>query len=142
MPPLGNQIDRYCKCVKLTVKNISDSIIRRISVDRAEFSGFKYKSVEVGSVCCLGRENAKHISWLLLPADSLELTVEIFFDNNLYKKFWEFEDTTSIGSFDMCPNITNQSLSGIEYKGKIYINKAVGFKERVMYKAYEEEEHA
>ena len=90
----------------------------------------------------MGRENAKHISWLLLPADSLELTVEIFFDNNLYKKFWEFEDTTSIGSFDMCLYITNQSLSGIEYKEKIYINKAVGFKERVMYKAYEEEEHA
>lgn len=43
LPLLGNQIDRYQKTVKLTIKNISDSAISQISVDRIEFSGFKYK---------------------------------------------------------------------------------------------------
>lgn len=139
LPRLGSQIDRYYKTVKLTIKNISDSAIRQISVERIEFSGFKYQDEIVNKVCCIGTANAKYISWLLLPEKSLEITVDIFFDNELYKKFWEFEDTTSIGSFDMCLYITNKSLSGIECAEKIYINKAVGFKERVMYKAYEED---
>lgn len=139
LPRLGSQIDRYYKTVKLTIKNISDSAIRQISVERIEFSGFKYQDEIVNKVCCIGTANAKYISWLLLPEKSLEITVDIFFDNELYKKFWEFEDTTSIGSFDMCLYITNKSLSGIECAEKIYINKAIGFKERVMYKAYEED---
>lgn len=139
LPRLGSQMDRYYKAVKLTIKNISDSAIRQISVERIEFSGFKYQDEIVNKVCCIGTANAKYISWLLLPEKSLEITVDIFFDNELYKKFWEFEDTTSIGSFDMCLYITNKSLSGIECAEKIYINKAVGFKERVMYKAYEED---
>lgn len=139
LPLLGNQIDRYYKTVKLTIKNISDSAIRQITVDRIEFSGFKYQADVVSKVCCVGTENAKYISWLLLPENSLEITVDIFFDNDLYKNFWEFEDSTSIGNFDMCLYITNKSLSGIECAEKIYINKAVGFKERVMYKAYEED---
>ena len=139
LPRLGSQIDRYYKTVKLTIKNISDSAIRQISVDRIEFSGFNYQDEIVNKVCCVGTANAKYISWLLLPEKSLEITVDIFFDNELYKKFWEFEDTTSIGSFDMCLYITNKSLSGIECAEKIYINKAVGFKERVMYKVYEED---
>lgn len=139
MPLLGNQIHRYCKTIKLVIKNISDSTIRQISVDRIEFSGFKYKDDVVSKVCCLGIENSKYISWLLLPDDSLEIAVDVSFDNGLYKEFWEFEDTTSIGNFDMCLYITNKSLSGIECKEKIYISKAVGFKERVMYKAYEED---
>lgn len=139
LPRLGNQIDRYYKTVKLTIKNISDSAIRQISVDRIEFSGFKNQDEIVNKVCCIGTENAKYISWLLLPENSLEMTVDIFFDNELYKKFWESEDIISIGDFDMCLYITNKSLSGIECAEKIYINKAVGFKERVMYKAYEED---
>lgn len=139
LPRLGSQIDRYYKTVKLTIKNISESAIRQISVDRIEFSGFKNQDEIVNKVCCIGTENAKYISWLLLPENSLEMTVNIFFDNELYKKFWESEDITSIGNFDMCLYITNKSLSGIECAEKIYINKAVGFKERVMYKAYEED---
>ena len=139
LPRLGSQIDRYYKTVKLTIKNISDSAIRQISVERIEFSGFKYQDEIVNKVCCIGTANAKYISWLLLPKKSLEITVDIFFDNKLYKKFWEFEDISSIGDFDMCLYITNKSLSGIECVEKIYINKAVNFKERVMYKVYEED---
>ena len=139
MPRLGNKVDRYYKRVKLTIKNISDSAIRQISVDHIEFSGFKYQDEIISKVCCVGKGEAKYISWLLLPENSLDVTVDIFFDNELYKKFWEFNDATLIGSFDMCLYITNTSLSGIKYAEKIYINKAVGFKERVMYKAYEED---
>lgn len=139
LPRLGNQIDRYYKTVELTIKNISDSAIGQISVDRIEFSGFKYQNEIIDKTYCIGTENAKYISWLLLPEDSLEIKVEILFDNILYMKFWEYEDSSFVGDFDMCLYITNRSLSGIECKEKIYINKAVGFKERVMYKAYEED---
>lgn len=70
----------------------------------------------------------------------MEIIVDIFFDNKLYKNFWEYEDVASIGNFDMCLCLTNKSLSGIENREKIYINKAVGFKERVMYKAHQEDD--
>lgn len=139
LPLLGNQIDRYHKIVKLTMENISDSAISQISVDCIEFDGFKFKTDVVPLVRCLGHENAKYISWLLLPGESLTIIVDVFFDNPLYKNFWEYEDSTSIGNFDMCLHITNKSLSGIECKEKIYINKAIGFTERVMYKANEED---
>ena len=139
LPQLGNQNNYYHKLINLTIKNISDSVIREISVKRIEFSGFRYRGEIVSKTCCIGTENAKYISWLLLPEKSLEITVDIFFDNELYKKFWEFEDISSIGDFDMCLYITNKSLSGIECVEKIYINKAVNFKERVMYKVYEED---
>ena len=69
----------------------------------------------------------------------MTIIVDVFFDNPLYKNFWEYEDSTSIGNFDMCLHITNKSLSRIECKEKIYINKALGFTERVMYKANEED---
>lgn len=139
LPLLGNQVEYYHKVVKLSIKNISDSAIRKISIDRIEFSGFKYKGTVVSNASCLGMENSKCISWLILPADSLEITIDIFFDNKLYKNFWEFDDVVSIGEFDMCLYITNTSLSGIECEEKIYINKAPEFKERVMYKAYEKD---
>ena len=89
--------------------------------------------------CCIGRPEAKYISWLILPGDHIDVTVDIYFNNELYKHFWEFDEFTAIGCFDMCLFVTNRSLSGIEYKEKIYIEKSVGFKEHVMYKAYEEE---
>lgn len=139
LPLLGNQINRYHKIVKLTLENISDSAISQISVNSIEFSSFKFKTNVVPQVCCSGCENAKYIGWLLLPGEPLTIIVDIFFDNPLYKNFWEYEDNTSIGNFDMCLQITNTSLSGIECKEKIYVNKAVGFAERVMYKANEEE---
>ena len=101
---------RYTRKTRNTPKNISDSAISQISVDCIEFSGFKYKVDSVSKVCCSGREHAKYISWLLLPEDSLEITVDILFDNDLYKKFWEFEDLTAIGIFDMCLYITNNKL--------------------------------
>lgn len=41
--------------------------------------------------------------------------------------------------FDICLYLTNRSISGIDYKEKIYIEKSVGLKESIMYKAYEEE---
>lgn len=120
LPLLGNQIDRYHKIVKLTMENISDSAISQISVDCIEFDGFKFKTDVVPLVRCLGHENAKYISWLLLPGESLTIIVDVFFDNPLYKNFWEYEDSTSIGNFDMCLHITNKSLSGIECKEKIF----------------------
>lgn len=134
--PENKQYSSYKKVVKLVLNNISDSPISQISVDQVELSGFYYQDYKVESVSCKGKENGKFISWLLMPGDSIEISINIFFDNILYKKFWEFEDSTSIGNFDICLYITNASLSGILCKEKIYIQKGMGFKEHVMYKAY------
>ena len=69
----------------------------------------------------------------------MPVVADIYFDNSLFKDFWEFDDFDSIGCFDMCLHIMNTSMSGIEYREKIYIEKCVGFKEYVVYKTYEEE---
>lgn len=136
-PQLQNNGQGYYKQLELTLENISAGPVSQISIDRIEFSGFKYKDAYVNKASCIGIEQAKHINWLILPGDQLKVIVDIYFDNELYKSFWEFDDFTSFGCFDICFYITNKSMSGIEYKEKIYIEKCVGFKESIMYKAYE-----
>lgn len=138
LPRVGSA-NGYRKTIKLTLENISDGVISQISVDRIEFSGFNYKGNHTDMVSCVGSREAKHVSWLILPGDSMDITVDIFYDNELYKHFWEYDEVIEFGCFDMCLYVTNKSLSGISYKEKIYIEKCVGFKERIMYKAYEEE---
>ena len=138
LPRVGSA-NGYRKTIKLSLENISDGTISQISVDRIDFSGFKYKGNHTDMVSCVGTEKAKYISWLILPGDSLDVTVNIFYDNELYKQFWEYDEVIEFGCFDMCLYVTNKSLSGISYKEKIYIEKCVGFKERIMYKAYEGE---
>lgn len=137
--PLQGLEERYHKRVDIVFENISGSPISCIAVDKIEFPGFKYKENFVDGSSCCGVEYAKYINWLTLPGDKISVIVDIYFDNRLFRDFWEFFEMTSIGCFDMCLYLTNRSLSGIEYKEKIYIKRHVGFKEQVMYKAYEEE---
>ena len=124
-PHLLNNGQGYHKKVELTLENISAGPISQISIDRIEFSGFKYKDDYVNMASCIGIEQAKYISWLILPGDQLKVIIDIYFDNELYKDFWEFDDFTSIGCFDIFLYVTNKSLSGIEYKEKIYIERCV-----------------
>lgn len=138
-PQLQNNGQSYHKRVEISFENISAGPISQISIDRIEFSGFNFKNNYVEKTFCVGVEKAKYISQLILPGDRLNAIVDIYFDNELFKIFWEFDEITSIGNFDICLYLTNRSISGIDYKEKIYIEKGVGFKETIMYKAYEEE---
>lgn len=138
-PQLQNNGQSYHKRVEISFENISAGPISQISIDRIEFPGFNFKNNYVEKTFCVGVEKAKYISQLILPGDRLNAIVDIYFDNELFKKFWEFDEMTSIGNFNMSLYLTNRSISGIDYKEKIYIEKGVGFKETIMYKAYEEE---
>lgn len=129
----------YCKHIELMLENISSGPISQIVIDRVEFSGFKYKDTYVGLSTCTGMEKANYISWLVLPGSQLKVMVDIYFDNEIYRDFWEYDEFTSFGCFDICFYITNKSLTGIEYKEKIHIEKCADFKESIMYKAYEGE---
>ena len=115
-------------------------VIRRISVDRIEFSGFKICNEKVDTTVCCGNDKYKFISELLLPNKSIDVTVNIYFSDNRYKRFWEFNDETSIGEFEMCIYLTNTSISDVEYKEKVYIEKPVGLQEKIMYKICEEDQ--
>ena len=137
--PLQGSENSYHKQINFTIENISHSPISRIAVEKVEFSGFKYKGDVVEISSCIGVKDAKYINWLILPGDVLPIVVDIYFDNSLFKDFWEFDSFDSIGCFDMCLYIINTSMSGIEYGEKIYIEKCVGFKEYVVYKTYEGE---
>lgn len=137
--PLQGSESGYHKQVNFTIENISHSPISRIAIEKVEFSGFTYKGHVVEISSCIGIKEAKYINWLILPGDALPIVADIYFDNSLFKDFWEFDNFDSIGCFDMCLHIMNTSMSGIEYGEKIYIEKCVGFKEYVVYKTYEEE---
>ena len=131
----------YVKEIRLKLENISESIVRQISIDRIEFSGFKICNEDVAPTVCYGADKYKFISELLFPGKHIEVTIKIHFSDSRYKKFWELRDETSVGEFEMCLYLTNTSISDVEYQEKICIDKAVGFKEKIMYKVYEEEQN-
>lgn len=128
----------FVKEIRLKLENISESIVREISIDRIEFPGFKICNESVVPTVCYGADKYKFISELLLPNKHIDVTIKIHFSDSRYKKFWELQDETSVGELKMCLYLTNTSISDLEYKEKICIDKAVGFKEKIMYKIYEE----
>lgn len=130
---------QYCKTVNLSLGNISDGPIAQIAVDRIVFSGFQYQKQSIDKTVCSGLAGHNTISWMILPKEGIDLCIDIYYDNDVFTKFWEFNDVNSIGSFDMCLFLTNKSVSGITYRERIYINKYTNLKEHIMYKAYEEE---
>lgn len=140
LPRTGSH-QMYHKEVRCVLKNISSSPISQIIIDRAEFPGFRYKGTVVQDAKCIGiedcvcMEQVNCIRWLVMPDDQLVVVLDIYFDNALYIKFWELEEATSIGFFNMCLYTTNSSLSGIEYNESIYIEKTEGFKEVIKYRA-------
>lgn len=130
---------QYCKTVHLSIENISNGPISQISVDRIVFSGFRYQDQVVEKTDCTCLSESNTISWMILPKESVDICVDIYYDNDIFTRFWEFHDWNMIGSFDMCLFLTNKSIAGITYREKIYINKAVNMKEHIMYKAYEDD---
>lgn len=130
----------FSKEIQLTLKNISEGAIRQIAFDRIEFSKFKWCDDVVTPPTCYGSEKNRFISVLLLPSETIEVTLKIYYDDVRCKEFWEYKNGAALGEFDICLYVTNTSISGIEYREKIYINKAIGFKGKVMYKAFEEEQ--
>ena len=127
--------DRYLKSIKILLRNISDCAISQISIDCIEFPGINYDNATTSVISCKGKSDSKYISWLLLPDQTQEITIQILFDSLIYKDFWEHEDIKAVGCFDMCLYITVKGLTGVACKEKISISKATGFKERIMYKA-------
>lgn len=130
----------YLKTLKLSLKNISEGIIRKITIEKVEFSHFNLHGEHVPTTVCVGTEKYNMMSDLLLPDQEIDVLVRIHFDDIRLRRFWEFHESNSIGVFEMCIYLKNTSITGIDYKEKIVINQGYGFKEKVMYKAYGEDE--
>ena len=130
----------YLKTLKLSLKNISEGIIRKVTIEKVEFSHFKLHGEHVPTTVCVGTEKYNMMSDLLLPDQEIDVLVRIYFDDIRLRQFWEFHEGNSIGVFEMCIYLKNTSITGIDYKEKIVINQGYGFKEKVMYKAYGEDE--
>lgn len=128
---------QYHKIVNLTLENISSTPISQIVVDYVGFSGFNYKKQHVNKTICKGISGHNTISWMILPTESIDICVDIYYDDERFTNFWEFHAPDMIGSFDMCLFLTNKSISGVEYREKIFLDKAADLKDHIMYKAYE-----
>ena len=110
-----------------------------ITVDRIVFSGFKYQDQIVEKTVCTGLPGYNAIGWMILPNGNIDICIDIYYDNEIFSKFWEFSEWNLIGSFDICLYLTNKSVSGLTYREQIYISKGTNMKEHVTYKAYVEE---
>lgn len=129
---------QYRKTVNLTLENISSTPISQIAVDYVGFCGFNYKNQHVDKTVCKGISGHNTISWMILPSESIDVCVDILYDDERFTNFWEFRNSDMIGSFDVCLFLTNKSISGVEYREKIFLDKAADLKDHIMYKAYEE----
>lgn len=130
---------QFHKTVNLSLENISSGPITQITVDHIVFSGFKYQDQIVEKTVCNGLSGHNTIGWMILPNGSFDVCIDIYYDNEIFTKFWEFFEWNMIGSFDICLFLTNKSVSGLTYREQIYINKGANMKEHITYKAYEEE---
>jgi len=135
---IGNT-EAYKKSVQLVFENISESVIRKISIDKIVFPGFKLCGQEVAAITCIGEKKYKSIDTLLMPGEKLHITINIYYDHPLCKSFWEFNSRSSVGEFNMCIFATNTSMMDIKFQEKILISKGYGLKENVMYSGTKED---
>lgn len=130
----------YVKKISLSLENISEGIIRQIAVEWVEFPGFHMDQEYIDLVSCQGHEKYKFIGDLLLPHEQLEIEICVYYSDSRYTQFWEFGDDYRLGSFAMCLYLENTSISDIVRQEKIYIEKANGLKEKIMYRTFEEDQ--
>lgn len=136
--PVGSQ-KFFLKAVKLTLKNISEGIIRKMTVEQIDFPHFRLNGEYVQTTVCVGLKKYNAMSDLLLPGQEIEVLVRIYFDDVRLMRFWEMHGSNSIGAFRMEIYLKNTTITGIECKEKIVIDKGDKFKEKVMYRAYGED---
>lgn len=136
-----NQVpsQQFCKTVHLTLENISSVPITQIMVDYIGFSGFKYQEQVIEKTVCTGLSDYNTIGWMILPNGSIDICIDIYYDNEVFSKFWEYFEWNMVGFFDICLFLTNKSVSGLIYREKIYITKNTNMKEHITYNAYGEE---
>lgn len=132
---IGNT-EAYKKSVLIVLENI---VIRKISIDKIVFPGFKLCGHKVDAITCIGDKSYKSIEALLMPGEKLHITINIYYDHPLCKNFWEFNSRSSVGEFNMCIFATNTSMMDIKFQEKILISKGYGFKEKVMYSGNKED---
>ena len=137
--PNAKSEDLHVKTVSLSLENISEGAIRQIAVERVEFSGFKLYECCFPPISCYGDEQYKYISDLLLPHEPIEIQVCIYYSDLRHMHFWEYTDSKDIGQFDLCLYLRNTSITDIGCMEKIYIKKADGMKEKIMYRTFEED---
>lgn len=135
---IGNT-EAYKKTVQLVFENISESVIRKISIDKIVFPGFRFCDHEVTAITCIGEEKYKYIETLLMPGEQLRVTVNIYYDHPLCKSFWEFNSRNSVGEFNICIFTTNTGMTDIQFQEIILISKSPGLKENIMYSENKED---
>jgi len=79
--PIGNT-EAYKKSVQLVLENISESVIRKISIDKIVFPGFKLCGHEISAITCAGETKYKSIGSLLMPGERLHIMVNIYYTAN------------------------------------------------------------
>lgn len=132
--------NNYYKELNLSIKNISEGIIGKITIEKVEIPHFNLCGEYIPTTICAGTEKHNMMSDLLLPGQEIDVLVRIYFDDKRLRQFWEFDKSNSIGLFEMCIYLRNTSITGINYKEKVVIKQHYGFKEKVMYKAYDEDD--
>ena len=107
-------------------------------MEKIEFPAFNIGQETVSKTSCTGVNNMNVINGLLLPNQVMDIQIEVNYDDERLTHFWEYNGDYSVGAFDMHIYLRNIGMTGVEYSELIVIDKGEDFKERIMYKAYEE----
>lgn len=106
-------IPLYVKQVSFRLVNISDTIIRHISIDHIEISGYKGKTE---SVLCKNRTTGDGISTLITTNESVDVMLILYTKSEEWASVWD----DPLGGLALTLYVTNTSISGIQFHE--YIN--------------------
>lgn len=119
----------YKKTITLSLENISESVINRIALEKIEFPEYKEWDKIYPEVILESKET---VYTLLLPKECAQLTFDIYYTEDVYRKHWEGRPN-ALGYFCMNMTIKCTSVFGIEHSERVYIGKQQDAKARVVY---------
>ncbi len=107
----------YVKQVSFKLANLSDTIIRHISIDHIEISGYKGKTEPV---LCKNRTTGDGISALITTNESVDVAVIVYTKNGGLVDLWD----DILGGLTFTLYVTNTSINGIQFQEYIDIRVA------------------
>ncbi|MDM8202284.1 hypothetical protein [Allofournierella massiliensis] len=103
----------FQKSISFECCNLSESVIRHISIDDIVVCGVE-KNFE--AIHCTNKVEGDGLSSILNQNESIQLTVDVYFKSDVYKKIDD-----SLGGISMILFLTNTTITGVQQKQYVSI---------------------
>ena len=115
----NHKAPKYIKELKFDLKNDSEAVIGHIAFDHITVCGYKngFDKVERENITLHGGR-----SLLLNQNHSISLSLKLYFDNEIYKEYWD----NILGGAAVILYVTNTTITGITFNEYIELNAIPG----------------